>query len=65
MEEKSETFGYNYKKINIFGLKRRRKTVVSTVQVLASRKRFLKARLLLLKELLIHQNKPKKQNMIY
>ena len=50
---------YNYIKRKALWLKRRRQIVSCIAQVTAWRKRFLKAKLLLLKEFLIHENKPK------
>ena len=50
---------YNYVKRKASWLKRRRQIVSGIAQVAGWRKRFLKAKLLLLKELLIHENKLK------
>ena len=49
----------NYTKRKAWWLKRRRQIVSCIAQVTAWRKRLLKTKLLLLKELLIHENKPK------
>ena len=58
--EKSETLViYNYIKRKVSWLKRKRRIVSFIAQVTAWRKCLLKAKLLLLKELLIRENKPK------
>ena len=58
--EKSETLViYNYIKRKASWLKRKRRIVSFIAQVTAWRKCLLKAKLLLLKELLIRENKPK------
>ena len=55
--EKSETQSFITIKRKAWWLKKRRQIVSCTVQVTAWRKRLLKAKLLMLKELLIHENK--------
>ena len=58
--EKSETLvSYNYIKRKASWLKRKRRIVSFIAQVTVWRKCLLKAKLLLLKELLIRENKPK------
>ena len=57
VKQKAETQSFITIKRKAWWLKKRRQIVSCTVQVTAWRKRLLKAKLLMLKELLIHENK--------